>query len=482
MAQGAAVSGVVWLYLLTIVIPAEFAVGSIVLMPTRVVLMILLIPMTINLVSGKYGRILAVDIFFFLHMVWATFAIAVNNPDRVIENVGSSVVEFLGGYLMGRAYIRTPGQLQKLAIGLLIMNAVLLPFSIPEALNGVAIIPKFIASLPGVTSVKQVTYEKRMHLERVQNAFAHPIHYGLFCSVCFSLVFIGLRGRISNSMRMIGTAIVFLGVFLSLSSGALLSALLQIGLFAWAFIFRNVQRKWLMLLGLFALMYVFIDLASNRTPSKVLMSYATFSAQTAYYRSIINDWGMRNVWANPIFGLGLRAWVKPAFMTTTSVDDFWLVMAMRYGIPGFLLLVIGYGLALIKIGRRNFEGNELVSRLRLVWMITFAGLSFTLVTVHVWTAIYTFVFFLFGAGMWMAEYDAQPSSGPADTDDAGPPTRGLVYSRHVPKGGGAPAGEPAAPMTAAEAGGSPYSRFGRKQPANNPDPRPLPPPTRGRTR
>ncbi|MBS0562952.1 MAG: O-antigen ligase family protein [Proteobacteria bacterium] len=456
-----------WLYLLTLVVPAMFKVGPIVLMPTRLLLMIVIVPMTANLLAGKYGKLLAVDIFFFLHMAWATVAIAVNNPDRVIENAGSTTIEFLGGYLMGRAYIRTPQQLQKLAIGLLIMNALLLPFSIPETLNGVAIIPKFLASLPGVTSVKQVTYERRMGLERVQNAFAHPIHYGLFCSVCLSLVFIGLKDRLTFAMRFVGTGIVFMGVFLSLSSGALLSAILQMGLFSWAFIFRNVRRKWLMLLGLFALMYVTIDLLSNRTPSKVLMSYATFSAQTAYYRSIINDWGMRNVWANPIYGLGLRDWVKPSFMTTTSVDDFWLVIAMRYGIPGFLLLAIGYGLGLVKIGLRDFGSNELLNRLRLVWMITFAGLSFTLVTVHVWTAIYTFVFFLFGAGMWMADYDVateEKTSGPAAPGDGG---RRLRYSRQTaPPAPATPSG-PAQPT-----GANPYSRFAGKPGPDRPRPGP----------
>ncbi|MFO1175766.1 MAG: O-antigen ligase family protein [Paracoccaceae bacterium] len=483
-AQAGKISIMVWLYLLTIVLPIQINAGGIVLMPTRVILMILLVPMMINLVTGKFGRILAVDVFFVLHMAWVLVAIAANNPNRVVENVGSTVVEFLGGYMLGRAYIRTPEQFQKLAIGLLVMNALLLPLSFPETLNGTAIIPKLIASIPGVSTVKQVTYERRMGLERVQNAFAHPIHYGLFCSVCLSLVFMGLKDRLTPFMRVAGSAIVFCGVFLSLSSGALLSAILQIGLFTWAYIFRNFARKWLMLLGLFAAMYVAIDLLSNRTPSKVLMSYATFSAQTAYYRSIINDWGMRNVWANPIFGLGLRDWVKPSFMTTTSVDDFWLVVAMRYGIPGFLFLAIGYGLGLIKIGRRDFGDNERMNRLRLVWMITFAGLSFTLVTVHVWTAIYTFVFFLFGAGIWMADYQPPPTAtAQGEPDDNG--GRRLNYSRQrVSAGRGGPQATPTDAASEASApAGNPYSRFAPRTPAAGPstDP-PARPPSRPTSR
>ena len=468
-----AVSPVVWLYLVTLVTPVEVALGSIALMPMRVLLMIVFVPLMANLFSGKYGKLLAVDILFMLHIAWTIVAIAVNNPNRLIENVGSNVVEFLGGYLLARAHIRTPEQFQKLIIGLLILNAVLLPFSIPETLKGTAIIPKIVTSL-GFTSVKQVTYATRMGLHRVQNAFAHPIHYGLFCSVCFSFVLVGLKDRISLFWRIVGTGIVSAGIFLSLSSGALLSGLLQIGLLSWSFIFRNFQRKWLMLLGLFVLMYIAIDMLSNRSPSKVLMSYATFSAQTAYYRSIINDYGMRNVWANPIFGLGLRSWFRPAYMITGSVDDFWLVMAMRYGIPGFLLLAAGYLAGIVKVGLRNFDGDARVSRLRLTWIITFAGLSFTLVTVHVWTAIFSFTFFLFGAGMWMADYspNAAPQSG--DADAAAGNARRLRYSRGGPHVTPPPVeadaspdlAEPVAPATR-------YSRFATRP--ESPGSRPLSP-------
>lgn len=466
-----AVSPIVWIYLLTVVTPVEVALGSVALMPMRVLLMIVIVPMMVNLLSGKYGKLLAVDILFFVHIAWTIVAIGVNNPNRLIENVGSNVVEFLGGYLLARAYIRTPEQFQKLVIALLIMNAALLPFSIPETLNGIAVIPKMVTSL-GLTSVKQVSYAPRMGLQRVQNAFAHPIHYGLFCSVCFSFVLIGLKDRISLFWRIVGTGIVSAGIFLSLSSGALLSGLLQIGLLSWSYIFRNFQRKWLMLLGLFALMYLTIDLLSNRSPSKVMMSYATFSAQTAYYRSIINDYGMRNVWANPIFGLGLRSWVRPSYMITGSVDDFWLVMAMRYGIPGFLLLAAGYLAGIVKVGLRNFDGDARVSRLRLTWMITFAGLSFTLVTVHVWTAIYSFTFFLFGAGMWMADYspNAAPQSG--DADAAAGNARRLRYSRRGPQVT-LPPTEADAPPDVAEplAPATRYSRFATRP--ESPSGRPL---------
>jgi len=419
---------VVLLYLIGVVAPIEFFLGTVSLTPLRVLLLAMVIPLTVGLFSGRYGKLLACDYLFFAHMLWATVAVAVNNPNRVVENVGSSAVEFLGGYLLARAYIRTPGQFQSLIKILLWMVILSLPLAIIESKTGRPVIPHLIESIPGVSTVKIVNMGKRMGLFRVQNAFAHPIHYGLFCSTAFALTLVGLKDQMGTGRRIVSALLISLGVFLSLSSGALLAIILQAGLLTWAFLFRNVRKRWLLLLGLFGLAYVTIDLLSNRTPTKVFMSYATFSSQTAYYRSIIFDWGMRNVWANPVFGLGLRTWLRPAYMKSGSVDNFWLVMAMKYGIPGFILVTLGYFQGLFKVGLRNLAFSDRVSRLRLAWVITFAGLSFTLTTVHVWTSIYSFTFFFFGSGLWMASYSEAENDSRTHID-VGQRTRVLRYRR-----------------------------------------------------
>ena len=445
-----ALSPVVWFYLLTVIIPVEFKLGTLSLSPLRVLLLVLVVTLTIRLFSGNYGKVLAVDYLFFIHMFWATVAVAVNNPTRVLENVGSAAVEFLGGYLIARAYIRTPAQLETVIKIMVVLIAMSLPFALVEARTGNAVIPNFISKIPGLSSVKQVIAPKRMGLFRVQYVFAHPIHYGLFCSVAFALMFLGLRDRVSLGKRTVSAAIIVLGVFLSLSSGPLLAVMLQVGLATWSFIFRSVQRKWLFLIGLFCLGYAVVDVISNRGPLKVLMSYATFSAQTAYYRSIIFDWGMRNVWANPVFGLGLRTWVRPAYMITGTVDNFWLVMAMRYGIPGFILVAAGYLSGLAKVGTANLSFSERASRLRFAWMITFCGLSFTLTTVHVWSTMYSFVFFFFGTGMWMIGH-ADEASRPEAENIPQPvrEARSLNYRR-----------APAVPTPSLRGEGPQYARSG----------------------
>jgi hypothetical protein len=214
--------------------------------------------------------------------------------------------------------------------------------------------------------------------------------------------------------------------FLGLSSGAWLAILLQVALIAWATIFDRIKWRWWLLMGLFALAYVVIDILSNRTPIRVFMSYATFSAHNAYWRGLIFEWGIANVLgsaekaipASPIFGIGMRDWIRPHFMNSGSMDNFWLVLAVRYGMPGFLLMAIGYAIVIGRVIRRDFSNDPVLSQIRRAWVFTFLGLTFTLCTVHVWGSVFSFVIFMFGSGVWLisAEEERSVTSTPRAPD------------------------------------------------------------------
>lgn len=418
----------VMLYLLGIAIPVGVRVGPLAMTSIKALLIALILPITFRLATGAYGRIHATDILFFLHILWSGVALAVNNPDQVVEQLGSVGIEFIGAYALGRAYIRSSDDFAALCRWLMLIVLCLFPLALFETVTGRPILVEIIRKVPGVFSVEPVSPDKRMGLERVQGIFAHPIHFGLFCSVVLSLVFVGLRDQTRLIWRWAGSAIVGFSGFLALSSGALLAILLQMGLFGWSYTLRAIRWRWWAMVGLFVLAYIAIDVMSNRTPIKVFMSYATFSAHTAYWRSIIFDWGMVNVWKHPWFGLGLNDWERPSYMISGSMDNFWLVMAVRYGIPGFITIALGYGWAVAEIMARNLGQTGRVMLFRRAWVFTFLGLAFTLSTVHVWGNVYSFVAFMFGAGMWLL------TATPDEVGDVAPaPLRGAYALRRVPQ-------------------------------------------------
>lgn len=422
------------LYFLAILIPVHFYLGPLYLTTVRLLLLTLSVPLVINLLRGQYGRILLTDVLFILFLFWMGCALAINNPGMLVGQMGSVGVEFLCGYLLGRAYIRDEKSFINMVIGLLVIITFSLPFAMYETLTGNPIIIELIRKLPGLTSEPIVSIERRWGLERVQVMLAHPIHYGLLCSTALSLTFVGLKGSMSLGKRVLASLIIFACVFFSLSSGALLAALLQVFFILWAALFHKNKHKWLILLGIMLLVYIAIDLLSNRTPIRVFMHYATFSSHNAYWRGIIFEWGMKNVWGNPIFGIGLNDWERPWYMYSGSMDNFWLVMTVRYGIPAFLLLTAGYLIALFKVGLHPLEQGSRIWQLRRGWMFTFVGLTLTLITVHIWTTIYSYVFFLLGAGLWMfcnpqAITEETNTSDPGSLRASGSKRKGTVYSR-----------------------------------------------------
>lgn len=441
------------IYLFCVVVPIGFNVGPLLVTSLRGFLLVVTLPLWLGIFSGRYGRILVSDIFFVLHILWATLALASNSPAQVLTQTGSTGIEFLGGYALGRAYIRSEAEYLVLCRALVRIACMLVPFAIYETITGSPILIRLMKMVPGMVTVPPNNYPPRLHLSRVQVTFAHPIHFGLFYSVIFSQAFVALRKQVSNAKRYWLSAVIAATGFLSLSSGALLSILLQFGFILWAFLIRSAKYRWWILLGCFVAAYIVIDLFSNRGPIRVFMSYATFSSATAYYRALIFDWGMQNVWASPILGIGMNDWFRPDYMHIASVDNFWLLTTMRYGIPGFMLLAIGFLWSIVRVMRLALTDGSALGLIRRAWVFTFFGLTFTLTTVHIWSNIYSFVFFFFGAGMWMISGAAKTSApgGPDPVAASASPAAAQSRVAGSLVAGGRVAGSRAA--------GTPYSRF-----------------------
>jgi len=393
-------------YMICVVLPVRVMAGPLQLTTLRLYMLAMLVPLLVHLARTRSFRLTGSDICLTLFVLWVGVAMSVNTPAQAVEHTGITALELLGGYLLARIYITTPGQFYALIKTLTVLILFCLPLALFETFTGRPPLIELIRAIPALSSVDIVSIAPRLGLERVQGVFAHPIHFGLFSSTAVSLLFVGLSQHLSLGLRLLGLACVTVTAFLALSSGAFLSVLIQFFLIGWSMVFAGLKRKWLVLFGTCAVAYVFVDLVSNRSPMRVFFSYATFSAHNAYWRSLIFEWGIVNVWNNPVFGLGLNDWVRPHFMYSGSMDNFWLAGAVRYGIPGFVLLVAGWGLGLVRVARSTTP----YPHLKTAWVICMVGLSFTLATVHVWTAVYSFVFFLFGAGQWLATPTTAPST------------------------------------------------------------------------
>ncbi len=395
------------LYLAMILIPIQFNLGTIFMTGVRTVLLVMIVPLTLRLFTGGLGRILLTDVLLLVYGLWNIFTLFLNSPSQAISFGGSYVLEVYGSYLLARAFVRTPEQFHAACRGLFIVLLCSLPFAFYETQTGRAPLNIWVSKLPGIHGFHDfynAAAGRRLGLERSQVMFAHPIHYGVFCASLFSLAFVGFRDRIGTLRRYLLCGAVCAGVVFSVSSGAILPMFFQAGLIGWAWAMGRVKSRWIILTVLVVLAYVGIDLLSNRTPIVVLLEHVALSPETAYGRVIIFEWGMINVWKHPFFGLGLNDWERPWFKLSPSMDNFWLLVAVRYGIPGFLMLAVAYLAVVWGAMRRDLGPAADVLNYRRAWVFGQIALILALCTVDVWSTALSFVFFLFGMGVWFLQY------------------------------------------------------------------------------
>ena len=164
---------------------------------------------------------------------------------------------------------------------------------------------------------------------------------------------------------------------------------------------------------------------SNRTIFQLIASELSFSSGNAFHRIRIWNNAIDDVYRNPIFGIGLNEWTRPHWMKP-SIDNFWLVMALRYGIPGFLLLTLVIVVTLIKVLRAPLTGQY--ARARTGYVIVLSSLAFCASTVHLWDATYCFLLFLLGAGQWFINGDPE-DKGPQGEETVASERHSLQYTR-----------------------------------------------------
>ncbi|TFL17130.1 O-antigen ligase family protein [Jannaschia formosa] len=397
--------GLLAVFLISLLIPVSFELAGIRLSPTRLLLLASIVPLVALLFGGRLGRVTAVDGLILFHVLWIFVALLIVHGGRYVQTAGITSVELLGGYLAGRALVRRPEAYRAMFVILLGALLVLLPVAAYESVTGKMVIPDLLRPVFD-TPVRAGSAYGRMGLERVYGVFDHPILWGLFCALLLANFVLLFQRRRALLAVAVGASLY--GTFVSLSSAPLLACLLQVGLLGWGWM---TGGRWKLLFAGAVLAYVAVDLASNRTPVTILIETLTFNSFTGWVRLAIFDAGWAAVMSSPVWGIGFNDWPRPAWVTS-SVDNFWLLTAMRYGLVGagsLTLAVLLHGRAII---RAPLE-DEALRTIRRAYLISGVALIFVLMTVHVWDSIFIFVMFLFGAGVWIyAEPQAAPPARP----------------------------------------------------------------------
>lgn len=380
------------IFLFTLILPVtlSFQLGPLRMTPGRIFLLVVLMPVALQLASGRIGRVILADWLILGYGLWTMLSLSVHHGGNVgMESGGILVVESIGPYLIARTQIRSLRQAiatLKFIVGVILVFAL---YTVPEAITGVN-------PLQGITGGGGI--DKRMGLYRARGTFEHPILYGVFCASMIGVVWFGLRvNGERQSRRLLFLGGVTLSALMSVSSGVMAAISVQLLLIIWRYWTRVTQARWKLLIIVLFIGYVAVDILSNRSPITVLLHRLTFSAHTAYNRMIIWDWGFyQNALVHPVFGIGFNEWVRPSWMHSTSMDNFWLVQMVRYGMPAFLMLAVAVLTIMFGYGRLRLSGQ--LANMRMGWMVSMVGIIVAACTVHLWNASYVYFFFIIGLG------------------------------------------------------------------------------------
>ncbi len=394
-------------------LPNYFSIGGLALTPARVAMVVFFVPVLLMYVQGRAGQVLPQDVMLALYALWTGIAMFAYGGFARTEMIGITIIESLSPYLLARCLIRSKGDFLQLLKLLWWITLALMVLAAIESTTGIRLLSRLFGLAGPVYPPLPITYEKRLGLSRAMTVFQHPILFGVVISSLVGLFWTmpgktGIRRRLTGALPAMGAC------FFSLSTGAWLGVIVQMMLLAWGRVLRGVRARWKILAGLVVLAYVTVEMLSNRTPFDVFISYLTLNSGTGYMRKLIFIYGMDNVWANPLFGIGLGDWVRPDWMYSASVDNFWLMTALRYGIPAFVLLAGAY-LCLIATLIWARPRSEEVQWMRLGMVFVLVGLALSMSTVHIWGSALAFMLFLLGAMGWVAtpEQDAPDEPAPA---------------------------------------------------------------------
>lgn len=414
------------LFILAVLNPLTFNIGSLALSPSRVMIVLCAIPVLIMFLSGKAGKWLIQDILMFLFAIWAMLALLVYGGFGMIELIGISALEIMVPYLLARCLIRTETDYENVLKFMLVMISILAVAAMIEATTTRQLINKLFEPFGHTYPPPPSNYEKRLGMTRAQAVFQHPILFGVSMSIFFAPLWLStLRdGRIASWRR---GSIALLATFFSLSTGAWLGMVVQCMLMGWNTILRTIKARWKILITLTIIAYVAVDLLSNRTPFDVFISYATLNSGTGYWRKLIFIYGMENVWQHPVFGLGLGDWARPSWMFSSSVDNYWLATAMRYGIPAFLLFAGTYAAIILTLARASLT-SERTQRHRNALVYAMIGAALSFCTVYIWGTAMYFLWFFLGMHSWIL------AEAPESQQNAASPGRRRTGRRTGAKG------------------------------------------------
>lgn len=419
--------------LLLVLLPTQFYIGSLLMTPLRLFLLIMTPILTVKLLKGDFGKLVVPDYCMVLFCFWLALSIGYHRPAMVVTFAGSTGMLIFGGYLCGRGGIRNAADFRGLANIVMIIAAILMPMGIYEAVwHQPSLILTLLSDIPFFETYADSPYCCRLGMSRAQTVFIHPIHFGIYCAMGLAIFYLSNIGHLNPVIRVLGAIFVIAACVSSVSSGPLIMISFQTLMIGYAIVFYKMKLQWKLFLWTSLVGWILLELNTTKIAFFRLAEMLAFSPGNAYTRQIMIDVGIGLVKRFPLLGQGPGPWPLPHWMRySSSIDNYWLVLAGAYGMPAFLAAMTAIVYGLVKAGGDRLKKGSDLYWCRLSWSFLMVSLMIALATVFVWASLLAVVYCMVGAGMFLIHANEPDAAEEPEAETSG--RRPLVYTRFPDK-------------------------------------------------
>jgi len=369
--------------------------------PGRASILLLLLP-AFGKLFQRGRHFISSELFMLLTCAWmigSQLPQSGLNASAIVE-----VIELGGGYLVARAYFFRRSELQEFMHVFKILTVVVISLSLLDTVSGTNVITELF--IPGAWR------QYRGGIVRAQSTFEDAEHFGTFCCVAGSLF---LYAETTRLRKLLWTGFSFLGCILALSSGPLLAFLIVVASFFYAESLKRYAWRWKAYQAIVALaviaIYIFVP-----KPTSWIVSHLTLDPGTGYFRLYVFDYYYDMIAFKPILGWGFADVIgDDEFLGKTTLDNVWLVCAVRFGIPMIVLLLMANIGTFYRSAPRIKGGaaDPYINSLGTGFTASIICFCVIGLTVHYWNAIWI----LWGVclGVRAAIKESQSQANPART-------------------------------------------------------------------
>jgi preprotein translocase subunit SecE len=381
--RGRANTFAAWLALIGLIIPAaevQIFVAGAKLPVGRIGIILLFLPALFTLFQ-RGRRLLLSDLFVSAMAIWILGAALYTDGMGSLSSAGAESLEFLGGYLVARAFFFGPTALHTFLSVLKVLAFTSIVLAMADSVAGRLIVHDTFASLLNVPPIDD---QYRMGIVRATSTFDHAILFGTFCAVVAAML---LYSETNVLKRFLWVGFCFFGAILSLSSSSLMALAIMLGTYTYGALTRGFALRWWACWMVFAAFALVVIVATN-DPLGWVLSHLTLDPESGYFRLL--------EWNAALYQISLSPWTGFAFFKfgsaeLYSVDCVWLALALRFGIPTVVFLILANITALLPTKQSDKRaGDPYLAQMRTAFSLVLVMFMFVGLTVHYWNYMWIF--------------------------------------------------------------------------------------------